>query len=283
MLLASACMEYLEDRAGKVRPNTLDGYRSSATGYVIPELGHLELEDVTPGVIQRWLLSFPTRGVAVRSFSTLRQVMRWAIRHHDIRMWDPTTVSYEMPRGDRYVPEVLGREETLRLIEGIRGQPWELTVALGALCGLRRCEACGLMWQDVDLETGRIRIARGRHDIHGEVVDMPPKTEMSARLVIVPSFYLPRVRELARPEGYLCEMSPAVVARRYKAFCLGRGLPFVPMKNLRHSWATQALERGVSIEEISMYLGHTNIDTSYEHYLRRTDVLVERISAKFER
>ena len=40
--------------------------------------------------------------------------------------------------------------------------------------------------------------------------------------------------------------------------------------------------RGVSIEEIMMYLGHTNIDTSYEHYLRRTDTLVERISAKFE-
>lgn len=282
MLLATACMEYLEDRAGKVRPNTLDGYRSSATGHVIPDLGHMELEDITPGVIQRWLLSFPTRGVAVRSCSTLRQVIRWAIRHYDIRMWDPTTVSYEMPRSKRYVPAVLGRDDTLRLIEGIRGQKWELTVALGALCGLRRCEACGLMWQDIDLETGWIRVARGRHDIHGEVIDMPPKTEMSARLVIVPGFYLPRVRELSRPEGYLCELSPAAIARKYKAFCLGHGLPYVPMKNLRHTWATQALERGVSIEEIMMYLGHTSIDTSYEHYLRRTDTLVERISAKFE-
>lgn len=31
VLLEAACMEYLEDRTGKVRPNTLDGYRSSAT------------------------------------------------------------------------------------------------------------------------------------------------------------------------------------------------------------------------------------------------------------
>lgn len=68
----------------------------------------------------------------------------------------------------------------------------------------------------------------------------------------------------------------------YRSSATGHGLPYVPMKNLRHTWATQALERGVSIEEIMMYLGHTNIDTSYEHYLRRTDTLVERISAKFE-
>lgn len=93
---------------------------------------------------------------------------------------------------------------------------------------------------------------------------------------------LARVGKLARSDGYLCELSPAVIARKYKAFCLEHGLPFVPMKNLRHTWATQALERGISIEEIMMYLGHTNIDTSYEHYLRRTDTLVERISDKFE-
>lgn len=282
MLLRDVCLAYLDDRADKVRPNTLDGYRSSILGHLIPDLGDVSIEDLTSSRIQEWLLSFPTRGVAVRSYSSLRQVVRWSIRRYDLRIWDPTTVSYEMPRSQRYVPVVLGRDDTLRLIEGIKGQTWELTVALGALCGLRRCEACGLMWQDIDLETGWTRIARGRHDIHGEVVDMPPKTEMSARLVIVPGFYLPRVRELARPEGYLCELSPAAIARKYKAFCLEHELPYVPMKNLRHTWATQALERGVSIEEIMMYLGHTNIDTSYEHYLRRTDTLVERISAKFE-
>lgn len=138
------------------------------------------------------------------------------------------------------------------------------------------------MWEDVDRDTGKARILRGRHYVDGRVVTLPPKTARSAGVVYVPDFWMGRMRDLHQEAGWLCDRSPAWVAQSFKRHCLRNGPPWVPMTNLRHSWATQALERGVSIEEIMMYLGHTNIDTSYEHYLRRTDALVERISAKFE-
>lgn len=43
----------------------------------------------------------------------------------------------------------------------------------------------------------------------------------------------------------------------------------MPLQNLRHTWATVALEAGVSIEVVSMCLGHTDVGTAYDHYMRR--------------
>ena len=47
--------------------------------------------------------------------------------------------------------------------------------------GLRRGEACGLKWSDIDLRTGEVRIRRSRQVVHGHEVVEAPKTERSAR------------------------------------------------------------------------------------------------------
>ena len=39
------------------------------------------------------------------------------------------------------------------------------------------------------------------------------------------------------------------------------------MTNLRHTWATLAIEAGIGIETVAMMLGHTEIGTAYEHYI----------------
>ena len=39
------------------------------------------------------------------------------------------------------------------------------------------------------------------------------------------------------------------------------------MTNLRHTWATLAIEAGIGIETVAMMLGHAEIGTAYEHYI----------------
>ena len=54
------------------------------------------------------------------------------------------------------------------------------------------------------------------------------------------------------------------------------------MTNLRHSWATQAIERGVPLTDVMIYLRHTNLDMSYDHYVARTDPMARRIALAYE-
>ena len=73
-------------------------------------------------------------------------------------------------------------------------------------------------------------------------------------------------------------MRPDRVARRFRSWCRGRGLPWVPMMSLRHSWATISVSRGTPIADVALCLGHSSADTCYEHYLVRTADICRRAS-----
>ena len=282
MLVSTACEMYLEDRERRVRPNTMEGYRSAVLGHIVPDLGSLELTELTVSRLQEWILCFPSRGAAEKAYKTLRQVIRWAIRFLGIEMSDPTQIGVELPSRRREQPVTMGRTDMMAMLRGIEGQPWEACVALAVLCGLRRCEACGLRWEDVDRETGVVRILRGRHYVRGQVITLPPKTPRATGVVYVPDFWMGRMRDLHRGVGWLCDMSPASISQQFKRFCEQHDLPWVPMRNLRHSWATQAIERGVPLPDVMIYLRHTNLDMSYDHYIARTDPMVKRIAMAYE-
>ena len=97
-----------------------------------------------------------------------------------------------------------------------------------------------------------------------------PKTERSRRTLPLPSFAVRRLGELKRGHRgrIIGDATPPQVARRYKAFCERHELPWCPPRNLRHSWATNALAAGASIAVVSRFLGHTDIQTTARYYLR---------------
>ena len=80
----------------------------------------------------------------------------------------------------------------------------------------------------------------------------------------------------------MCAMRPDQVARAARSWCRRLRLPWVGMKNLRHSFATIALASGSSIEDIMLWLGHSSYDTSFAHYLVRTPQICKRVSKSFE-
>lgn len=60
-------------------------------------------------------------------------------------------------------------------------------------------------------------------------------------------------------------------------------LPYVPVQNLRHSWATNALEAGVNIAVVSKFLGHTDIKTTARFYLRPEIASLKEAQSIWER
>lgn len=259
---------YLPEKASKRAVSTIAGYESSMRLYVLPRWGECEIEDIVPQELQTWIDSFEKAGAAEKAFKCLRQVIRWWMRRECLQINDPTRC-VELPKKKPYVPQTLDSEETIQMLKAMWGH-WAEAVAICAVTlGLRRGEACALEWSDINLKTGEVKITKSRQFINGEVVTVQTKTEKSTRLCFLPKFAIQRLRQIkGRQKGLLSgDVPPDKVARAIKAQCRKMGAPCVSMTNLRHTWATMAIEAGVGIETVAMMLGHTEISTAYEHYI----------------
>lgn len=268
MLFAEAAELYMAEKSRRLRASTLEGYESALRLHVLPRFGAEELTSIDADDVQSWVDGFALPGAAEKAYKTLRQVVRWAMRRLRVVMPDPT-LGAELPRRPAPERRTLDAAEAREYLRAQWGGEAEAVAICALTLGLRRGEACGLRWSDVDLRTGEVRVRRSRQRLaSGEVVEVAPKTERSARSCWLPRFAVRRLRELRHgARGLLCGLAPDAVARRLRSACRAAGAAWVSMTELRHSWATLAVEAGVGIETVAMMLGHADISTAYEHYI----------------
>ena len=284
MLFSEAVEMYWADKSKRLRGNTLEGYASAIRRHLMPAWAGREVEGITHDEVQEWVDSIPTYGAAAKAYKTFRQIYRWIVRKEQLRIWD-VTQGIELPQAPVARRDALTAAEERETLRGIVGQPWEAVVLLAAALGLRRCEACGIDWSDIDWRTGWVHVQRWAHWVGGEVVEYRTKTKLSDRWLRLPRFALARLRQIrghrrsGRVRGGL---APHQIAGRFRRACRGAGLPWVPMTCLRHSWATIALEAGAAIEDVSVALGHSTVDTCIQHYLQSFRTVVRRAGACYE-
>ncbi|HTR70782.1 MAG TPA: site-specific integrase, partial [Mycobacteriales bacterium] len=152
---------------------------------------------------------------------------------------------------------------------------WRIT----ALGGLRRGEATGLRWVDVDWEASQIRIVQTRVPVGNEIVTDEPKTAAGRRTVDIDPQTLAALRVLRRQQveerlaagpGYLetgliavdalgAPIDPAAFANRFARLTREAGLPLIRLHDLRHTAASLMHESGeVSLRTIASILGHAD-------------------------
>src|SRR6185437_3007872 len=79
-------------------------------------------------------------------------------------------------------------EEAYSFLEAIRGDRLEALYTVALAIGLRPGEALGLRWQDVDLESGTLRVQVSLQRIDGKLVVDELKTRRSRRSLALPQF-----------------------------------------------------------------------------------------------
>jgi integrase len=148
-----------------------------------------------------------------------------------------------------------------------------------ATTGLRRGEALGLRWSDVDLETGRVRIVQTVIQIRGTVAVGEPKTDRGRRAITIDEGTVAALRAHRRlmneqrllvgadfndrdlvfrlPSGE--PMHPDAVSATFERQVRRYGLPRLTLHGLRHTWATLALESGIHPRVVQERLGHSTI------------------------
>jgi integrase len=161
-----------------------------------------------------------------------------------------------------------------------------------ALRGLRRGEAAGLRWCDVDLQEGVIVIEQQRIAYGRAVTVGPPKTTASRRTIALDRTTVAHLRTHLRRQpaehagagqawhesGYVfttdegTPLHPDWITRRFRRLVELSGLPPVRLHDLRHGAATLAHAAGADLKTVQEQLGHTSIVLTADTY---TSVLLD--------
>lgn len=287
MLFDECVYLYVEDKTEgrkKVRANTLEGYLSAIRCHLMPKWSGREIESITADELQEWVDGFEKAGAARKSFFTFRQIYRWHLRTHRVRIYDETQ-AVELPTAPRKKPNALTAKQAKSALRDMRGCDFEPSALIQLSCGLRPCEAIALTWADINLSTGTVDISKGLHEAFGEVYESPTKTEKSTRTVVLPRYAVERLREIRRERNAkrserICTLTPSAYRRKVRAWFAKRGLRMCAQW-LRHTYGTLALQAGTPLETVSLMLGHSTTSTAYEHYLVGNPSLLRDASKSF--
>ena len=145
--------------------------------------------------------------------------------------------------------------------------------------GLRRGELLGLKWSDIDLEKGDLRVQRQIGRIDGKIIEMPLKTKNAYRTLPLSADAINVLMQQRRKTGNSewvfpsptgGPMSPDSVLHMLHRVLKRAGLPKVRFHDLRHTFATLALQNGVDIKTVSGMLGHFSAGFTLDTYAHVT-------------
>jgi integrase len=274
-------------------PRTVELYRGLLTRHIVPVLGKIDLNDLSPRDVRAWhsKLSKATEPgpiTVAKAYRLLRTVCETAVSDEMIGR-NPcklkgASVEHSPERPVATVAEV---GQIYEAIEDRYGG----MVLLAAWCSLRLGEALALTRGDVDLKRGTVRVNKSAAEQqHGERIIGPPKTRAGVRTVAIPPHVAPLIEQhlsaFTGPNdadlvfvGTLGQ--PVRRASFYTAWLrvtATHGPNGLRYHDLRHTGATLAAATGASTRELMARLGHASADAAlrYQHATADRDQAIAR-------
>ena len=284
--------EWLPAVKPRLRPSTWANYRTYTAAYVVPILGEVKLQALTPvqlnhlyafllargrrktiGSGEAGLAPKTVRNVHVMLHSALHDAMRWGYLVRNVaEAADPPAA--RTPEQKVWSPQELGA-----FLAYVRDDRLYALWLLVATTGMRRGELAGLRWVDIDFDHATVSPTIPRVVVDHEVHDSAPKTERARRRlaldpVTLAALQAQRQRQAEdrqavgaryRDHGYVFTwpdgrpLHPENIANWFEQHTRAAGLPRIRLHDVRHSYATAALKAGISAKVISERLGHASV------------------------
>jgi integrase len=277
-----------------VKATSYRAYESQIRNHIVPALGKVKLSRLTPAHLQALYAAKLREGMkpaSVRQIhAILHKALEQAVKFNLIPTNPASKVDPPKIRQEEITP--LTAEQASKLLDVTRNDRdrFEALYVIALTTGLRIGELLGLKWSDIDLDARRLRVSRQLQRSHarsGErliftepkaasrrTVDMPPSTVEALK-----RHRKRQVEETLKAGGAYQDkdlvfagdlggpISPEKVTQRaFKPLLKRTGLPKIRFHDLRHTFATLLLARGVHPTYVQRALGHASVKMTLDRY-----------------
>jgi integrase len=173
--------------------------------HVLPELGKVRLEKLSPAHIQNLITHKLAEGLSASTVVAIRNVLRNALNRAS--RWGlvarNVATLVDVPRIERPAVRVLSVAEARQLLDAIQGERFEALYSVALALGLRKGEIGALAWLNIDLDAARLTVVnslqriRDRHATDGPKTHLKiveTKTQKSQRTVPLPRYAVRALR-----------------------------------------------------------------------------------------
>lgn len=278
--------EWWNDWQEQLSAQTIKGYRS-ALARVIEDLGSERIKNIQPKDVQALFKKMAVQDFAQKTIANHRiiinQIFDYAIVNGEIQ-FNPCA-SVKIPKGcKKTIREAASTSDEEKILQS--DHEW-LFPLFALLTGLRKGEILALQWGDIDFDNNLIHVTKSVEFLNDLPRIKSPKTASGVRVVplldVLKQRILPHKAQkhvyLFSKDGGASPYRAKQYDRLWAKYANEIGISCTAHQ-LRHSYATIAVEEDVNPKDLQNALGHADITTTMNVYAEARKKSVEKVAEK---
>ena len=294
------------ERKNTLKESTQATYEQRIYKQIIPKLGHIPLNQLNAGTLEKFYAQLKSNGRLVRrdiyglglANSVIRSIhahcraaLEKAVAEKLIRQ-NPA-IGCKLPPKKSSEVKILSPEAMQKLLYQAQIEGFYEMFMLDLATGLRRGEVVGLQWKDIDFENGTLSVTRQVRYVKGELKIEPPKTKASERSIMLSPPVLEMLTEYRKTVNSIWLFPSPVkeedvprdpsACRKALARILKRaGCEHVPFHAMRHTFASNAFHYGMDVKTLASTIGHESVETTLNVYAHSSEQMKRDAAKKID-
>lgn len=255
-------------------------YRTHLAGL----LGDCPLAEISELQLQAEISDNISENLQKSIYSVANQILRYANSHYRISV--PTLIRLS-GHAEKKMIETLSVAEQAKLFDCIytNTDKYKIAISFSLCLGLRLGEICALKWADIDFENETMTInhtvqritAIGLADeaSRTNLLESAPKSGCSKRVIPVSGELLHMLdRLLPTDQPYIFggekPLEPRTMQYQFKRILKEALISERNFHILRHTFATNCVEKGIDVKSLSEIMGHSDVKITLNRYVHPT-------------
>lgn len=272
----------------KLRHTTRTSYRNAIDLHILPFFKGMRLEEINTNTIQafynkhEWMAHSSIHQMSV----ILHQVFDLAVEDGHMK-FNPTESKRLFMKGTKQKREALRDCDVKEIMDklSLLEEKDRIPLAILLYTGVRRGEALGLRWENLDWKKGVIHIEQAVTFLNNQPVLGETKSDAGIRTVPFDERLMDVLRPYRQIAGFIIgdgitPMTERTFTRMWQRIGRTIDLHGATPHTFRHTYITLAASSGIDVKTLQSIAGHSDIKMTMDRYAHKRDEKIVEAGAR---